>query len=782
MPEHNQPSPERAEPSDLGPTAAAESYETEPASDSDLPLRTMFKERRIAIETMERPVRIAAAVPAATILACALLLALRRPGLGVIQLGPDSVMATPLFLGVLAVTSMSLGYLFSATTATRLWLGIPAVLVLMFIVGGDSGLLTTYLPQVPLETLRPWATWGAAATFLALAVTWVVGRLAYQRHRRLPLSVIAGSSGLFLIYLILLWKGNAVHRGGDDAQPIGLMLRDFSLIAVPVIVFAVAEFGLWGSAVASRTTVLAGRVRPGSGWLVALLLAAATAAYGCVRIAESARSAHAALTQITWGLVLGALALALPIVLLRGARWRLRWWPSRMSVFVLVGTLAAAYICLPPLLDRLPGFGVAPLPPVTAAYQFAPGADVSIVRGGLGAATFSVQVPEGWVVVHQDGAVLVGQGKGHGDEVTAQLGTVRPSEIAAVLKAWGVTKLGPVSFPGWAGTRVRSRRAGLLGGIGYFWTRPYAAAPDSLSYYLLEASRGPDFPFSSTRSTFLAMAASFRPAGQRPTPLPIRGDTVPPGRLRDNKPVVLVTLIAILVGFALYGLAIVRSRRRWHPHLALIGVLLTTWGGFLFFARSRTLAEQFTGRVSQLPQLSGAGIPLAIGVFGILALAVAASAGRRVSVRAQQFLIDVTSIVGLVLAVVGIAALLHSATRASAASGWAAVVLLVAIGWEILMSGESMTNRHTSAFPRSARVAAFFGYMLALTATVMYFSGQQAVAGHSVPVAPGPEEIQASSLIPIVLPGLLFLFLLRSRQAERLKLRATAPSPPAVSA
>ena len=53
---------------------------------------------------------------------------------------------------------------------------------------------------------------------------------------------------------------------------------------------------------------------------------------------------------------------------------------------------------------------------------------------------------------------------------------------------------------------------------------------------------------------------------------------------------------------------------------------------------------------------------------------------------------------------------------------FAAVVLVVVLVWELASSGEGLTNLHSAAFPRESRVMLYGGYVLLVTATVLFYS------------------------------------------------------------
>jgi hypothetical protein len=53
---------------------------------------------------------------------------------------------------------------------------------------------------------------------------------------------------------------------------------------------------------------------------------------------------------------------------------------------------------------------------------------------------------------------------------------------------------------------------------------------------------------------------------------------------------------------------------------------------------------------------------------------------------------------------------------------FAAVVLVVVLVWELAASGEGLTNLHSSVFPRESRVMLYAGYVLLVSAAVLFYS------------------------------------------------------------
>jgi hypothetical protein len=99
-----------------------------------------------------------------------------------------------------------------------------------------------------------------------------------------------------------------------------------------------------------------------------------------------------------------------------------------------------------------------------------------------------------------------------------------------------------------------------------------------------------------------------------------------------------------------------------------------------------------------------------------------------------------------------------------------AVVIFAAILWDILISGHSITNIDGKMFSRRSRAYLFFGYILMVTATVVFWDSAVITQGGSVNqidlnvlvhVVMKPEVYVTSGIVSVGPPMLLALFLLR---------------------
>ncbi len=157
---------------------------------------------------------------------------------------------------------------------------------------------------------------------------------------------------------------------------------------------------------------------------------------------------------------------------------------------------------------------------------------------------------------------------------------------------------------------------------------------------------------------------------------------------------------------------------------------------------------------------------IGIGVLGLAALAVGA-AGKQQWARRLPWALS--GLAGAVLVVYVMDRLYTSALEASQVAPWAAIVILVAIGWDIAMSGESLTNRSSPLFPRPTRALGYFGYAILLAGTIVYFSGQHSALTNARPSESffEPEAYTQAALFRVALPLMVLLFLLQVFGAAR---------------
>ena len=175
-------------------------------------LRTLFRERRLSIRTMEPRLRLATGAAAASLIGTVLLIALRDVGGADVALGRTggvvTAMSTPLFIATLVLLSIGLAYVLTgAILASPLIAGI-ALVVVMAEIGLHTGAFGSVFGFDPLSLFPGWARWSARATLLAITV------IAVARDRRRSPPRRAGRAS------------HPAHRVGRVRAAVRLVLRD----------------------------------------------------------------------------------------------------------------------------------------------------------------------------------------------------------------------------------------------------------------------------------------------------------------------------------------------------------------------------------------------------------------------------------------------------------------------------------------------------------------------------------------------------------------------------
>ena len=107
---------------------------------------------------------------------------------------------------------------------------------------------------------------------------------------------------------------------------------------------------------------------------------------------------------------------------------------------------------------------------------------------------------------------------------------------------------------------------------------------------------------------------------------------------------------------------------------------------------------------------------------------------------------------------------------------WQALIVLSALAWDILTSGEVITNRHTEAFPRFARVCLFMAYVISVALLVLVSTSSALVLPSSGREAEGVFESEGLVATGLVLFGPAFLFTIFSLRARNAFARPAAPN------
>jgi hypothetical protein len=144
----------------------------------------------------------------------------------------------------------------------------------------------------------------------------------------------------------------------------------------------------------------------------------------------------------------------------------------------------------------------------------------------------------------------------------------------------------------------------------------------------------------------------------------------------------------------------------------------------------------------------------------LVALAILALSGRLTGALAEPFAVVLGLIVGLQV-IAWFLLLLQPALSAvsSASEIVAALLFLVAILWDLLVSGDQVTNQTSDTFPREARVLLYLGYVLISSATIVYLKSVRfAGSGQIVPLGSQNDMLEGVGAIGLGLPLIAYTF------------------------
>lgn len=766
--------PTEAAHGDGDPTRSEGSHE--PAEREIGSLRAVFRERRISLTTMDRPLRVATGAALASLLAVALLIALRDIPAPTVVLGRSGErvveVSAPLFIATLALLALGLAYLVTGAVLASRPVAVGTLVLITAVVGLQAGAFGSVIGGVSfLGVLPGWARWTSRGLLVGL---WLVAAAAWAWDRRtgrptppLRLIVLAGYVAIFASYFVVLRIASPTV-GGLDLYPsvVGLVMVDIVVLVHPVLLAAAVDFGEWGGLLGERVTTAVRHKSERAPAVLASVLAASLLGYGYVELAHGMPLVSGArIWRASRSVLILALALGIVVLVGRALALHRRRWPTTLNFAVVFAVCAVSSYLIAPISAVLAHDFAGVGKPVEQVEdgRFLSSADVVAGSGGTGKTAFTVLIPRGWLHRSSGGLevwtnyAVPEATAGHSGAAFERVGI---TSFPAALKAADFARLSPdmtatgpeVADGAW--TRVPVTMPDMAGII---WTRPAPQAAGST--YIIEALvKGA--PLAAVEPELRAIADSFRAAGEPPAVLPAGAET----ETEPDTDPVSDRLQAIDVGISLAVLlclvaAFVVTGRRWPARMVATVLLLglTTSLTVVYFADS--LGRALVGEGTRWPYVSKYGLLTGFGVLGLLAVA---ATTRWAPARRRRLLTGLIGLLATTWALEGMDLVYESALRASRVSAWAAVTVLVAAGWDVTMSGESLTNHGTRHAPRASRVLAFLGYVVLLAATVLFYSAQRVVgSGEATEAFFEPESVTRDGLFRIALPVAVLLFLLR---------------------
>ena len=730
-----------------------------------------MSERGIRLRTMDGLLRGATVVTAAGIVIAAVLLLVRELPLGTVAIGSfddeQVTLSGPLFVGSVGLLAAGCGFLVAGALFARGVVAIITTVLVVLFVGWQTGALGIAGLSALLPDWGLWTTRGLLFAAVAVSIGVLVIRRGRAgdapRDRRLRAAVAFVLPAIFVAYFAVLGIASPVLNGLTlFPMSVGLLMQSVSFFATPMLMITAIDFGEWGELAGDRLAAIRlPRWAPsGAHRRTGIAAAALCIAAVVVGVVIGTGGVVDRLGYVVQSVVVLGLVLTVPLGvgrLLRIPGSGRRLAPGFASLFVVCAVLTWIVTGLTGLAAGV-FQSAAALPPVSEQGDYTSTANVHSITGVSGA---SALVPVGWEVTADSAGTIDVLRSAFPDTTRGTLLITRAAGDATIdgmLQATGSTASGPVTADGaWQRQPITTHD----GSAGRIWLGS-ATDPRSAGLVMVATAVGPD-PDAAFRQ-FEAVVRTTRPSGTAPVTLPEilteNGNTHPPAAEApdpDLVPAIGAGFTALMGVFAiLLLLAVGRRRPAWRSGLLYAGVV----GAVAVAAASDSIGRELFGRSSWWPILTIGGVVAATGILGGGALLIGRWTRASWAARLPVPLLGLTGAVILL----GVLNRLYSlALDAAAAPVWAAVLILVAVGWDLAMSGESMTNRSTRAFPRPTRVVAFCGYLLVLVSAIVFFAGQLSAAT-GAPVAESyfePESVTQAALFRIALPVFIVVFLLR---------------------
>lgn len=696
-------------------------------------LAETFHEKVIALDTMGLRLLTPTAIAIAIIVASAVLLATRDADWPLVSMGNvgGSVLETvPLPVAVLATITLILAWSFIVGGALHAHpvLRIVAVGTYAF-VGFSGGIETGSFVTALIVTL---AVLSVVAVAIGLYATDRGNhRQAPHLHHRARLRLSTFGWILFattLIYVLFALNGLG---NGSLVGYVGAELLAFQFLLIPVLLLAGTDFAEWAEVVSGRLSSLVERLPRR-----ALVGAIAVTGLGILARAYVFRAGAGFSVAGTLQNLAPVAALAVPVcgvavvALRRPTSTRIPFWAlAAGAVGIYLGILVAGIVAP----STFASFSAPDLPPLAAAESAHP--------------QYSLLVPHAWTktAVHQ-GATWSGSSDGRPARLVLLWSpSANDRALSSAFAAPARTEPEGVS-DGWRSGSVATTVGGRPAD-GEFWTKREGAVTWTLAGVRVGGtSRGSRYLFETIRGSFTA------------------GSGAPAESSSSDSPESLL-LWEGAAGLVLIGVGLI---------LLLAGRGETATGGLFLvlvglFALAGSLVLPTVSRLIGLSRVLDV-VPFNVsvgGAYGALGLILVTSIlpGRRLPLPILRLVLVLTlgfaALEFLFASVFGTA--LDAGKRFTVLQ---AVVLVVAMLWDVLMSGESFTNTGGLAVPRHTRVLLYMGYTLLVVSAVLFLSSVQIQGGGSA-----GQEFESDSWpqtgIATLGPPLLITFFLVNLAAWR---------------
>ena len=728
-----------------------------------------FRERALSLRTMSGRLRLATGLALAQLGAAALLVGLREPARHLpatdvaIVGGQLASLSTPVLVVCVAMVCVAWSYLLGGALHGHWAVRLLGLLVFTWAITRDRDVYRLGGAHLGVAIALLAAIWAVGAA------TWAHDRQV-ARHtpgRTHSAGLVLTTVGVLALLIAGLhidaWlsaRGQAslLFTGAFTAQ-----LGSLTVFLTPLLLVAGVDFADWAQLSAGRATRLAGA--PGSGRLVgaALAVAAATLAW----FGWDFRGSEPDLLQdLGWG----ALALGLAAGLLALLRARMADWRPSVPYAAVAGVGIAGFA-------------------ITYLALFIPARDAAEAAGhrqGGGIETtltayrheaepaFSMLHPAAWSAspTPGPGRVLELTGFSIGDPAVADVYSWPVSVLPDPADAARGILLGEQTRGAFQGQAPRLDPAAAQGDERVFDVRGTVATPgraifQGRLYGFIRDGRtwvvfGYTLPqlWPDHQSALDRMAASLTGTTAAPEAAPATAG--PPGGATDSDRAIAIE-VGVFATLLVASLVALRRARRsgWRPFLATTALflgLVTIW-----------TAVAVPAAFSRLLTGSGHGDPVGFHLEGLQTVAAAALVGciavwTASPQRRGRLGVPLRLLLSLTIAlwIVNWLENLYGQAQAAGArfSVAQAVVILLALIWDVTMSGESITNRGNRWLPRHSRVLLFLGYVGLVAVAILYFSSLQA-DGTAVEAQFESEVWPQAGLILLGVPVILTAFAVR---------------------
>ena len=750
-------------------------------------LRQLFRERRISLRTMDGRLRLAVGAAAASLLGTVLLIALRDASSPDVVLGHNGEVVTavsaPLFVATLVLLALGLAYVLTGAVLASPPIAIIALVVVMGEIALHTGALGALLFAVDLFKILP--TWAAVTARLDLVVITLlaIGIVIYDHLRSAPVArkmrlTILGSFALLFGAFFLILKVGSPNIGNLDLFPesISNFMLDIADLVTPLLFIAAVDFGEWGGLLGARVAAAVKVSRDKLLAPIAAVLGLALLGYGYARLdGKQWFTGMRVWTGVRTTLILAGTLLVM-IVVGRALGLHKRRWPATLNVAGMFAAVALVLYVMAPLAGVIAGkfHGVStPAEQVTPDGRYTSAADITVERGGKGELAYSVLVPRGWIRENEKNGTVIW--------LEAALPGAQPGQLVKGLERMIVFPLTSAPSPEQLASALKVPVLGEVEHEGEFqvFNTKFSSGPVQL--WLRPNGKGGSWvvefsvngvPRDRVEPTWKAVSETFRPGSEKPATLEKEPPPPESEQQKANDHFQAATFYVLAPAALLFLLLIGFLGRRWAPRLvgAMLLFVMFVLAAILYFADE--YARGLFGPSVHVPYVGQFGLYFSVGLLGFLAVFIPfKDPARRRTLR-----VGLIGLLATVWTLVGMAALYDHALAASRIAIWAAIIVLVAIAWDVVMSGESMTNEGTRRIPRASRVLAFLGYVILVAATVLFYSGQQVVGtGQAAEPLFEPEAITRNGLFRLAFPLAVLMFLLRFGRDQASQPRSGGP-------